>query len=136
MSTNDRKQVSEKRLIGKLHQSLKLVGQEAAYHALVLFYTLQSPNTPAWCKTVVLGSLGYFISLVDGIPDLTPILGYTDDVALMAATIATISAHISPEIEAKAKAKQEQLFGSAAPEEETDTTNDCTDNTPPSHKTK
>lgn len=132
----DSKQLSEKRLIGKIRQSLKLVGQEAAYQALVLFYTLQSPNTPAWCKTVVLGSLGYFISLVDGIPDLTPILGYTDDVALMAATIATISAHISPEIEAKAKAKQEKLFGSTASEHPPQTAADKAKNTQTDHKTK
>ena len=111
MSKQEQKNVSEKTLIKKIGQSFKLIGHEAIYHALLLYFTLQSPNTPAWCKTVVLGSLGYFISLIDGIPDLTPFLGYTDDVALMAATIATISTHITPDIQTKAKEKQQQLFG-------------------------
>lgn len=127
MSKHEPKNVSEKTLIKKIGQSFKLIGHEAIYHALLLYFTLQSPNTPAWCKTVVLGSLGYFISLIDGIPDLTPFLGYTDDVALMAATIAAISTYITPEIQAKAKEKQEQLFGPAS------TNKQNTPNTPPSN---
>lgn len=103
--------ISEKSLINKLLKSFKQAGSEAIYQALVLYYTLQSPDTPTWCKTVVLGSLGYFISLIDGIPDLTPFLGYTDDISVMAATIAAISTHITPEIRDQAKQRQTQLFG-------------------------
>lgn len=116
-------EINEKRLIDKLFSSFKQVGNEAIYQALVLYYTLQSPNTPAWCKTVVLGSLGYFISLIDGIPDLTPFLGYTDDISVMAATIAAISTHITSEIRTQAKQRQAQLFGKNA----TDTPDDKED---------
>ena len=106
--------VSEKSLSKKIKNAISAAGSETIYHALVLFYTLESPNTPAWCKTVVLGSLGYFISLVDGIPDLTPLLGYTDDAALMAATVATISTHITPEIREKAEHKKNNLLGKSS----------------------
>ena len=104
--------VTKQRLTSKLLNSFKLVGREACYQALVLFYTLRAPNTPAWCKSVVLGALAYFISMIDGIPDLTPFLGYTDDVALMAATIATVSTYITPEIKEKAEQDLNKLFDS------------------------
>ncbi len=106
---NDKK-VSKQRLMSKLKGTLQSIGKEASYHALVLFYTLRAPDTPAWCKSVALGALAYFISLVDGIPDLTPFLGYTDDVALMAATIAALSAHITPETKERAERESSSLF--------------------------
>lgn len=102
--------ISKRRLSSKLKGALQSIGKEATYHALVLFYTLRAPNTPAWCKSVALGALAYFISLVDGIPDLTPILGYTDDIALMAATIAALSAHITPDIKERAEHESSALF--------------------------
>lgn len=107
---NPERGVTRKKLTRKILQSCKLIGGQACYHALVLFHTLRAPDTPAWCKSVVLGALAYFISMIDGIPDLTPVLGYTDDVALMAATIATISAHITPEIKEKARQDADRLF--------------------------
>ena len=102
--------INEKKLVKKIKSAFSSLSQEAITHALILYYTLRAPDTPAWVKTVILGTLGYFISLVDGIPDLTPILGYTDDISVMAAAIATLSNYITPEIKAKAKLKAEQLL--------------------------
>jgi len=110
-----RSKVNASRLWSKLKGSFTLIGQAAVTHALILFYTLRAPETPAWCKSVVLGSLGYFISLVDGIPDLTPFLGYTDDIALMAATIATISSHITPQIKERAEQEAQAFFKNHPP---------------------
>jgi len=42
---------------------------------LILFYALQSPYTPAWAKSFVLGALGYFIFPVDAIPDIVTGVG-------------------------------------------------------------
>ncbi|OZG70520.1 hypothetical protein BTA51_25645 [Hahella sp. CCB-MM4] len=101
---------------GKLWRKLKNAGSVAGFtaveSALTLFYTSTAKETPAWCKSVIYGALAYFISLIDGIPDLTPILGYTDDIAVMAAALATLSQYITPEIKSKAKSKTEALLGS------------------------
>lgn len=102
--------ITKQKLVRKILQSFRLVGREAVYHALLLFHTLRAPDTPPWCKSVALGALAYFISMIDGIPDLTPVLGYTDDVALMAATLATISTHVTPEIKDKAQQDADRLF--------------------------
>lgn len=103
--------VSENRLVKKIKTSLRLVSKEAVSHAFILYYTLRAPETPVWCRTVIIGSLSYFISMIDGIPDLTPFLGYTDDIAVMAAAVATLSNYITPEIKSKADEKTGQLLG-------------------------
>jgi len=103
-------EISEKKLLTKIKSAFSSLSQEAITHALILYYTLRASDTPVWVKTVILGALGYFISLIDGIPDLTPILGYTDDISVMAAAIAALSSYITPDIRNKAKRKSEQLF--------------------------
>lgn len=102
--------VSEKRLLKKIKPIVATLGREALTHAFILYYTLKAPSTPLWCRTVILGALGYFISLIDGIPDLTPVLGYTDDISVMAAAIATVAIHITPESKEKAEQRVDAIL--------------------------
>ena len=104
---------SGERLQWKLKRYCRKAGMEVVERALTLYYTARAPETPVWCKTAIYGALGYFISLIDGIPDLTPVLGYTDDLAVMAAALATLAKHVTPEIKAKATAQSRSLFGQA-----------------------
>lgn len=39
-----------------------------------------------WAKGIALGVLAYFIALLDAIPDVTPIVGFTDDAGAIAVT--------------------------------------------------
>ena len=71
-----------------------------------------------WCRTDILGSLAYFVSLIDGIPDLTPFLGYTDDISVMAAAIATVANYITPEIKQRAQEKTISILGEKTKGEE------------------
>jgi uncharacterized membrane protein YkvA (DUF1232 family) len=103
-------EISEKTFWGKVKKSTTSAGYEAIHNALILYYTARAKETPLWCKTVIVGALGYFISLVDAIPDLTPILGYTDDISVMIAAVAALATHITPEIRDEAKEKADTLF--------------------------
>ncbi len=107
-----KQEVSENKLVKKIKSAFSMLSQEAVTHALILYYTMRASETPTWVKTVILGTLGYFISLVDGIPDLTPVLGYTDDISVMAAAIATLSQYITPEIKEKADLKAKSILSS------------------------
>ena len=109
--TSKQKKISERRIIRKIRSALHSMSSEAVNQALTLYYTLRAPDTPMWCRTVILGSLAYFISMIDGIPDLTPILGYTDDISVMAAAIATVANYITPEIKHKAHEKTISILG-------------------------
>lgn len=112
------KKISERRIIRKIRSALHSMSSEAVNQSLTLYYTLRAPDTPMWCRTVILGSLAYFISIIDGIPDLTPILGYTDDISVMAAAIATVANYITPEIKHKAQEKTISLLGKKAEDKE------------------
>jgi uncharacterized membrane protein YkvA (DUF1232 family) len=106
-----RQKISERRIIQKIRTALHSISSEAVTQALTLYYTLRAPETPMWCRTVIIGSLAYFISIIDGIPDLTPFLGYTDDISVMAAAIATVTQYITPEIKQKAQTQTIALLG-------------------------
>ena len=111
MPPSNEKKISERRIVRKLRSAVHSIGSDAINQALTLYYTLRAPETPIWCRTVILGSLAYFISMIDGIPDLTPFLGYTDDIAVMAAAIATVAQYITPEIKQKAQEKTISILG-------------------------
>lgn len=86
-------------------------GKEVIEKALWLYYAAQRPETPAWAKTVIFGALAYFISPIDAIPDITPIVGYTDDLGALAAAVAMVSAYINQEVKEKAAQKIKEWFG-------------------------
>ncbi len=95
----------------KLLNFARAAGQEVVEHALSLYYAAQEPDTPAWAKTVIYGVLGYFILPVDAIPDLIPAVGFSDDLGALAAALATVAAHVTPEIKNRAKEKVAEWFG-------------------------
>ncbi len=86
-------------------------GAKAVYSALKLYYGLQSPQTPQWAKGVIVGALGYFILPADLVPDLLPVAGFTDDLSVMLAALATVAVNITPEIKAQARKKMSDWFG-------------------------
>jgi len=89
----------------------KAAGQEVIEKALQLYYALQTPGTPAWAKAVIVGALGYFISPLDAIPDVIPMIGYADDLGVLAAAIAAVATYITDDVKAKAAAKLAEWFG-------------------------
>ena len=78
--------------------------------ALSMYYALQDPDTPVWAKSIIIGGLIYLISPVDAIPDVIPVVGLTDDIAVLAGAFATVAMHIKPEHKAQAAAKATEWF--------------------------
>ncbi len=89
----------------------KAAGYQVIEKALLLYYTLQSPDCPAWARATIVGALGYFIFPIDAIPDVLVPIGYTDDAAVLAAALAAVAVHVGPEEKAKAAEKMRGLFG-------------------------
>ena len=104
----------------KLGPRGKTLGRGVLEKALYLYYAVQSANTPKWAKRVIYGALGYFIFPLDAIPDLAPLIGYTDDLSIMAAALATVAFYITPEIKAQAHQKLDSWFGPSAANTATD----------------
>lgn len=87
----------------KVKAYAKSAGEEVLTPALKMYYAAQDSETPAWAKATIYGALGYFISPVDAIPDPTPIIGYADDLGVLAAALAATAANIKDEHVEKAK---------------------------------
>ncbi len=85
-------------------------GHEVIEKALWLYYAAQSPTTPAWARSVIYGALAYFVLPMDAIPDLIPVVGFTDDLGALAAAIATVSMYIDDDVREKAKNTMARWF--------------------------
>ena len=95
----------------KVKQFAKKAGAKVVYLALLLYYALKSPKTPKWAKTVIISALAYFICPIDLIPDTIPIVGFTDDLAALAAALKAVDTCITSDVKAEAKAKLSYWFG-------------------------
>jgi len=87
----------------KIKKYARVAGEGVLEPALKLYYSARDPETPAWAKTTVYGALGYFISPIDAIPDVTPVVGLSDDLGVLVAATAAVAAHIKEEHSEKAK---------------------------------
>lgn len=64
---------------------------------LAAYYCAFDRATPRHVQAALLGALAYFILPFDFVPDMLPLLGFTDDAAVLAAAIRALSSHIRPE---------------------------------------
>jgi uncharacterized membrane protein YkvA (DUF1232 family) len=53
-------------------------------------------ETPLQVKAALLGALAYFVLPFDVIPDVLPMLGYTDDAAVLVTALRLVSGHVTP----------------------------------------
>jgi len=102
---------SESSFWDKLLHFAKQAGREVVHKALILYYVGNDPATPMWAKGVITAALGYFIFPLDAIPDITPFIGYADDLGALAAALAAIASCITKEHIDKATAKLNEWFG-------------------------
>jgi uncharacterized membrane protein YkvA (DUF1232 family) len=63
---------------------------------LAAYYCAFDRATPLQVKATLLAAIAYFVLPLDAIPDVLPVLGFTDDAAVLATAIKLVSAHILP----------------------------------------
>lgn len=104
----DRKPTKES--LGKIAALAMRAGSEVIEKALYLYYAASNPKTPKWARRVIYGALAYLILPVDAIPDFLPAVGYTDDLGVITAALATVAFYITPDVKTRAKATKEKWF--------------------------
>jgi uncharacterized membrane protein YkvA (DUF1232 family) len=67
-----------------------------AEDVVAAYYCAIDPATPPRAKGILLAALAYFILPLDLVPDFIAAVGFTDDIAVLAAAISTIRAHMKP----------------------------------------
>lgn len=76
-----------------------------------MFYTLENPKLPLKIKSIIMGGLGYFIFPIDLIPDLMPVVGYSDDLGVLMGVLVIAAFYIDEDVKNKAKTKLKDWFG-------------------------
>ncbi len=102
---------TEKSFWDKVKNFALCAGEKVLYEAFVLYYTFNDPKTPMWAKGVIAAAMGYFIFPFDAIPDITPFIGYADDLGALLAASAAVCASITEEHRQKATIQVDSLFG-------------------------
>lgn len=101
---------NQKNFLIKAKSYAKRAGITVIEPVLRLYYSSQDPDTPVWAKTKIYAALAYFISPIDAITDIIPIIGYSDDILILTAAIATCTLYIKEVHKQKSRATLSQWF--------------------------
>jgi uncharacterized membrane protein YkvA (DUF1232 family) len=67
-----------------------------AADALSVWWCARDPETPTAAKGMMLAALAYFVLPTDALPDILPVIGFTDDAAVFAALMAILGRTLKP----------------------------------------
>jgi len=105
-----RRSFNANKLLNKLPGYFKTIGIKTIYTVLLLYKAYQKKETPAWAKNIILGTIGYLLNPIDGIPDVTPFLGFTDDVGVISFGLVSIACYIDENVRKEAKIQLAKWF--------------------------
>lgn len=71
---------------------------------LTAYYCAFDRATPRHVQVALIGALAYFVLPFDFVPDMLPMLGFTDDAAVLATALKLVANNIRPEHREAAKA--------------------------------
>ena len=74
-----------------------IAGLPFAEDLLAAYYCAFDKQTPRHVQVALLGAIAYFILPFDFMPDMLPLLGFTDDAAVLATAIRMVAGHITQE---------------------------------------
>jgi uncharacterized membrane protein YkvA (DUF1232 family) len=93
-NTEDQMVFVEDNLWTKLQRTGKKIS--FAKDVLALFNYMRDPFVSWQRKTIVVAALIYFISPIDTIPDIMPLVGYLDDLGVIAALLKYLGSELVP----------------------------------------
>jgi uncharacterized membrane protein YkvA (DUF1232 family) len=64
---------------------------------LAAYYCAFDRATPRHVQVALIGALAYFVLPFDFVPDVLPLLGFTDDAAVLATALRLVASHIAPQ---------------------------------------
>ncbi len=88
----------EKKLLRRFWHKIRRLAASLPFaeDLLTAHYCAFDRKTPLHVKAALLGAIAYFVLPNDLIPDYIPVIGYTDDAAVLAGAIKLVASHIMP----------------------------------------
>lgn len=87
-----------------------VAGLPFAEDLLAAYYCAFDRETPRHVQISLLGAIAYFVLPFDFVPDVLPVLGFTDDAAVLAAAIRMVASHIRPDHRDAARAALKRVL--------------------------
>jgi uncharacterized membrane protein YkvA (DUF1232 family) len=106
------KHYSESDLFQKIRKVSGSLGNNLLYYILVLYFLIADKTIPMKIRLAFVAALGYFILPTDLVADFLPVIGYSDDMALLTFVFSNAANYISPEIKEKAETMRAAIIGS------------------------
>lgn len=81
-----------------LWEKLERVGKKISFAKDIkaLYRYMRDKYVPWYRKSIVIGALIYFISPIDAVPDLAPLIGYLDDLGVVTAVLKFMGSELIP----------------------------------------
>ena len=76
---------------------------------LVAYYCAFDQATPFRVRAALVGTLAYFVLPFDFVPDVLPLLGFTDDAAVLLTALRMVAGHLRPEHRDAARGALERI---------------------------
>ena len=89
---------------------LRRAGRGLARPALECLELLLDPDTPPPVRFTVLAALTYLLVPLDLIPDLLPVVGFSDDLVAITALLGVIGRYRTPAIRQRAQRRLDRWF--------------------------
>ncbi len=95
---DDTRQEREDRVRNKFWSTARRAARQVPFmeDVVAAYYCAMDTQTPGRVRGILLAALAYFVLPLDGFPDFLAFVGFSDDIAVLAAAIAAIRAHITP----------------------------------------
>lgn len=80
-----------------------------AEEATAAYFAAFDRATPLKVRATLLAALAYFVLPVDALPDVFPVIGFTDDAAVLMTALRLLSGHITPQHHSAARDALEDM---------------------------
>ena len=94
--------------IGRMFRNM---GQQLVYSVFLMIGAYKRKDAPRWAKRIIVGGLGYLLTPIDAVPDLSPLIGYTDDFGVLSFGLVAIASYINNDVRIQARRAVKTLFG-------------------------
>lgn len=105
---------SESSLFEKLARYGRTAGREVVERVLWMWFATRRPDLPVWARTTVYAALAYFVLPLDALPDLLPVVGYTDDIGVLSYALLTIASYVDADVKRRTAGLLSRLFDRGA----------------------
>lgn len=87
----------EERVRAGLWSTVKRAARSIPFmdEVVAAWFCALDPKTPRRVRLGLLAALAYFVAPIDALPDVLPLIGFSDDAGVLMATLALLRAHVT-----------------------------------------